>query len=165
MIGETAAMALPPQIAVPADNRYDKGLSSLKTFPRMNPKSITLTILTTVNINPVFPACRASSSFSPKPNPTIEICNSRWIYWCKCFSKEFPIKTARPKPRTRAIGDDIKRVRHKIASMIKTAFRTTSFWMRSFILRTLMMGQNSAIYYHKVNCILLYWITISYNKR
>jgi hypothetical protein len=76
MMGEVAAIALPPQMAVPTEIKKDKGLSILRNFPAKYPRIITEKILITVSIKPDFPASRASLNFIPNPKPTIDTCNN-----------------------------------------------------------------------------------------
>jgi hypothetical protein len=45
----------------------------------------------------------------------------------KCFSKGFPIKTAKTKPKARAMGEEINGVKQNTASTIKITFRVLSF--------------------------------------
>ena len=58
--GATAAIALPPQIAVPALIRYDNFGSIPKARPRSHPMVITPITDTMVNMMPSFPAARDS---------------------------------------------------------------------------------------------------------
>ena len=81
----------------------------------------------TVKTNPVFPACKASFNFNPKPNPTMETCNKRWMYLCRCFSKGLPMKMAKIIPKAKAIGEEINGVRQKIITPMKIIFCEVSF--------------------------------------
>ena len=74
-----AAMALPPQIAVPHEIKWDVFLSVLNHFPKSVPKISVQKIEKTVNKKPSFPAETALAAFIPKPNPTTENCNKKVI--------------------------------------------------------------------------------------
>ena len=60
VIGATAAMALPPHIAVPADIRYVEVFGSFTHLPRNHPNIITSDTDTIVNNIPSLPDCKAS---------------------------------------------------------------------------------------------------------
>ena len=78
------------------------------------PKINTEVILATVKSNPDFPACMASLKFKPKPNPTIDICKSKWMYLWVNFSNGFPNKTAKIIPIKSEIGELVKGVKQNI---------------------------------------------------
>ena len=78
-------MALPPQIAVPADIKKDVIRSDLNILPNRTPRNNVPNIDATVNEKPCFPAARAVFKFIPKPSPTIENCNRKLvIFWLYC---------------------------------------------------------------------------------
>lgn len=52
--GATAAIALPPQMAVPADINKAGRLSTFKTHPKITPNTITLITETAVSRKPLF---------------------------------------------------------------------------------------------------------------
>ena len=72
-----AAMALPPQIAVPQEIKCDVFLSVLSHFPKNVPKTNVLKIEKTVSKKPSLPAEIADEVFIPKPRPTTENCNKK----------------------------------------------------------------------------------------
>lgn len=76
-MGEIAAMALPPQIAVPQEIKCDVFFSVLNHFPNKVPNIKVLNIENTVSRKPSFPAESAAVAFIPKPKPTTENCNKK----------------------------------------------------------------------------------------
>jgi len=70
MTGEIAAIALPPQIAVPEDIKCDILLFNFNNLPIKNPTIITMKMDVIVNVNPSFPIDNVSLIFIPNPNPT-----------------------------------------------------------------------------------------------
>ena len=64
--GLTAAMALPPQIAVPLAIRYEVFLSTVSFRPRNAPRVRVRAMLKTVSRTPFPPACMALSAWMPK---------------------------------------------------------------------------------------------------
>ena len=78
MIGPTAAIALPPHIAVPEEMRYDVFLLRCNQCPSKTPNAITPTTEAIVNNIPLLPDFSESTIFIPNPNPTTETC-SRYL--------------------------------------------------------------------------------------
>ena len=70
--GEIAAMALPPQIAVPQEIKCDVFRSVLSHFPKNVPIINVLNIEKMVSKKPSFPAEKAVVEFIPNPNPITE---------------------------------------------------------------------------------------------
>ena len=91
IIGATAAMALPPQIAVPEAISNEVFLSTFKSFPRAIPKNITTVTEMIVSINPVFEDAITSLKLIPNPIKTIDVCKIFDVYLCK-LSFLMPIK-------------------------------------------------------------------------
>ena len=85
MIGAIAAIALPPQIAVPEDMRYELLRESLKALPSRTPRHITPITDTIVNSMPSFPASIAECRFIPKPRPITE----SWSMYLEAFFVNF----------------------------------------------------------------------------
>ena len=77
--GARAAMALPPQMAVPPETRNPVSRLTLSLLVKNNPKPMVTTIENMVNRIPVFPASMACSTFIPKPSPTTDIWRSIWV--------------------------------------------------------------------------------------
>ena len=76
-MGPTAAMALPPQIAVPALMRAEVLRFICRIFRPMNhPNRRVPNTEIIVNIIPSRPDANDSPKFIPKPSPTTEYCNS-----------------------------------------------------------------------------------------
>ena len=73
IIGAIAAMALPPQIAVPQAIKWDVFLSMDNHLPNKNPTPIVVTIDTKVNVKLVDPIAKVLVTLIPKPNPTTDI--------------------------------------------------------------------------------------------
>ena len=79
IMGETAAIALPPQMAVPIEIRKDISLLILRLFPTIYPNTRTIRIERTVSRIPSLLAFNAVPIFIPKPKPTTETCNNRCV--------------------------------------------------------------------------------------
>ena len=109
--GATAAIALPPQIAVPADIKFDVLSFTLRSLPRKNPTASVPKIVAIVNRIPCFPALTTSVKFIPKPNKTTEICNKILVAFFVCCGKGFPNVKAAINPKTKAIGGETQVVR------------------------------------------------------
>lgn len=77
--GEIAAIALPPQMAVPHEIKCDVFFSVFNHFPKSVPKISVQKIEKTVSKKPSFPAEIADEAFIPKPKPTTENCNKNVI--------------------------------------------------------------------------------------
>ena len=75
VIGPTAAMALPPQIAVPVEMRNAGRDGTEISLPSSVPTSMAKAILRAVYRNPLRPACTTSCRFIPKPSPTTADCS------------------------------------------------------------------------------------------
>src|ERR1700722_7584847 len=71
-MGATAAMALPPQIAVPAVIKNAAVFSTLKSLPTSRPAIIAKVMLPAVETKPLRPARSTSCRFIPKPSATTE---------------------------------------------------------------------------------------------
>lgn len=117
--GEIAAIALPPQIAVPHEIKCDVFLSVFNHFPKRKPKVIVLKIEKTVRAKPSFPAENAFEAFIPKPKPTTENCNKNvtalWLNSKNGFPKTFTIIT----PSNKAAGGEIIENKHNIIMTAK----------------------------------------------
>ncbi len=68
----TAAIAEPPQMAVPDEMRYDALASILRYLPNRMPKNITNTTEAMVKSIPSAPDLSDSERFMPKPKPTTD---------------------------------------------------------------------------------------------
>ena len=73
--GPTAAMALPPQIAVPDEIRYAVLRLRCIHQPTIMPMTITPKTDATVNIMPSLPDFSDSVTLIPNPSPTTDTCN------------------------------------------------------------------------------------------
>ena len=117
-IGPTAAMALPPHIAVPEAIKYAETLGILSHFPIIIPINITLTTENKVNSIPSDPAFTESSIFMPKPSPTTETCSKYLEVILLNTGKGVPRVNAKTNPKNKAIGGDINGVKQNIAASI-----------------------------------------------
>ena len=79
IIGAIAAIALPPQIAVPQAIRWDVFLSIANYLSNKIPKNMVVTMEIIVKKKLVEPMDKALLTFIPKPNPTTDI-------WSTSFS-------------------------------------------------------------------------------
>src|SRR5205807_7619778 len=73
-MGPTAAIALPPQIAVPVEIRKAEVLCIPKKTPKAMPTSMEKLMLSMVETNPLRPALTTWWRYIPKPNPTTDAC-------------------------------------------------------------------------------------------
>ena len=106
IIGAMAAIALPPQMAVPDDMRYELFLDSLNAFPRAVPMHITPMTDIMVNSIPSLPVSTAEYRFIPKPNPMTDSCRRYFDAFFVNFLNGAPNVTAIsiPATRERAVG-------------------------------------------------------------
>src|SRR5215472_948323 len=104
--GPMAAIALPPQIAVPTEIRRDGVRSTESARPRKRPQATAKLIPTSVYRNPERPAWRTSVRLMPKPSPTTEICNSHFEQREVNSGNGFPSASARTSPKARARGGE-----------------------------------------------------------
>ena len=79
MTGAKAAMALPPQMAVPPETRNPVSRLTLSLLVKNNHNPIVTRIENMVNSIPVYPDSMACSTFIPKPSPTTDIWRSIWV--------------------------------------------------------------------------------------
>ena len=103
-LGALAAMALPPQIAVPFDIRVDVFLSIFRYLPIKYPASRVIPIVPTVKKNPSLPAFIASSKFMVKPRHTTETCKRRVVAFLLICMKGCPVTRAMTRPSNNATG-------------------------------------------------------------
>ena len=161
--GATAAIALPPHIAVPAEMRYDVLRSIISLFPRYIPRKSTLKTETIVNSIPSRPVCNDSWRFMPKPNPTTENCNRYLDVFFAKRGKGCPASSAKASPANRATAGDTTGSRHAASSTTKItrlfSLKTCStfciiflFFCFSFILcfRAQRYALSRRVFYEKI---------------
>ena len=124
-MGAIAAMALPPQMAVPKEISWVMILSILKIYPRTIPKTTISVMLKTVNKKPSEPACNACLRLIPKPNPTIETCKTILIILSAL--KTCPKILTKIIPRNKAIGGETTGKKHNAAKMMNRIFKKFLF--------------------------------------
>ena len=73
--GPIAAIALPPQIAVPKLIRSDCVLPTCSSLPKATPRASANVMLMAVYMNPEAPACTISFRFIPNPRQTTAACS------------------------------------------------------------------------------------------
>ena len=123
MIGAMAAMALPPQIAVPEDIKVDAFLFIFSILPNIIPKIRVEVIDISVNKKPSLPTLAASIIFIPKPNPITEYCSNSFVAFPLYCKNGFPIEKDTINPSNKAIGGFTQGEKQLIAIMIKIIFR------------------------------------------
>ena len=116
-----AAMALPPQIAVPHEIKCDVFLSVLNHFPNNVPKSKVLQIEKMVSRKPSFPAETTLDAFIPNPKPTTENCNRNVMALLLNSINGFPKTFTTITPSNNAMGGEIIENKHKRSTTAKTA--------------------------------------------
>jgi hypothetical protein len=123
-------MALPPQMAVPQEIKWEVFLSILNHFPKNVPRIKVLKIDAIVKKKPSFPAEKALVTFIPNPNPTTEICNKIFIALWFILKNGCPERFATINPNSKAMGGEMKEVKHNNINVIKTIC-----WSLVFILK------------------------------
>ncbi len=108
-MGATAAMALPPQIAVPEAISKEVFFSTFKSFPSAMPKNITTVTEIMVSINPVFDDAITSVKLMPNPIKTMDACKVLDVYLCR-LSCLMPIKE-NTKPIDNATAGEINGIK------------------------------------------------------
>src|SRR5712691_3648642 len=121
-MGPMAAMALPPQIAVPAVIRNDELPRTRNNLPNTKPRKSAKEIPSAVWINPLRPAFRTSCRFMPKPRATTELC--RRVRAIPRLSLMIGCEKLRPKriPRVSAIGGENNPVTERTRPRAKKIF-------------------------------------------
>src|SRR5580698_1742420 len=106
MIGATAAIALPPQIAVPTVIKIEAVLFTPNIRPASNPAVNANAMLAAVYTNPLRPARNTSCRFIPNPSPTTDACSKYFVAVraSACHGCVKPNPNTSPKPRA-AAGD------------------------------------------------------------
>src|SRR5947209_1497805 len=106
--GPTAAIALPPQMAVPTEIKSAGVRSTENHLPSSSPEIMAKVIPAAVYRNPARPARSTSLRFMPKPSPTTESCSSSFDHFPVNSGKPLPTVSATAKPSARARGGDEK---------------------------------------------------------
>lgn len=130
--GPTAAIALPPQMAVPDAIRYEDVRFTFSHLPIKIPDIITLTTENTVKSIPSLPALRASVMCMPKPSPTTEPCSRYLDNFSLTFGKGFSNKNAKISPVNKAIGGVTKDRIQAADKTVKMIFMTGEFMRWNF---------------------------------
>lgn len=128
--GAMAAMALPPQMAVPQEIRCEVFFSIFNHFPKNVPKINVLKIDAIVKKKPSFPAEKALVTFIPKPKPMTETCNRIFVALWLRLKKGCPEKLATINPNSKAIGGETKEVKQNKINTTKIIC-----WSLEFILK------------------------------
>jgi hypothetical protein len=101
----TAAIALPPQIDVPAETSNEVPPSMRKSLPSNQPVIIVADIVMTVKSSPIFPAATSDVRFIPKPRPTTDACNKKRDFSVRRWHG-FPGPRPKNRPSANAIGGE-----------------------------------------------------------
>ena len=125
--GATAAMALPPQMAVPEATRCDVRRSIPSIRPSTKPRISTTAMLKTVSRKPSRPAWSAECMFMPKPRPTTAAFSSQPVALLLHEANGLPSRKAMAMPRHRATGVLTSGVAHRTASATKTHLTSVGF--------------------------------------
>src|SRR6056297_674238 len=102
--GATAAIALPPQMAVPTEIRLPQCLSSEKILARNRPATRIVSTPMPVTHKPVTPPDTTVASGSPKPSPTTQIFSSSPDIRPTWAANGFPSSKANAIPAASAMG-------------------------------------------------------------
>ncbi len=123
----TAAIALPPQIAVPTEIKYEIMRSTLKILPSKKPTPMAIEMVRTVKTNPSFPASTTLVKFIPKPSPTIAPCNKYLMTTFDCFGKGFPKIIPINKPSINAVLAENEKIRISTIPAMNDGLASFSF--------------------------------------
>jgi hypothetical protein len=132
VIGPTAAIALPPQMAVPVEIRNAGRARTDSNQPSRVPSSSANVMLMAVYTKPLLPALITSCRFIPKPRPTTAACSSNLEacrdgagYGCVAIDPK-------SRPASRASGGEAQGVRQKIIPQKKSSFELFGLIERNF---------------------------------
>lgn len=118
--GATAAIALPPHIAVPVDIKYAFLLFIFNNLPNKVPINNTPITETMVKIIPSLPVANDSCKFMPKPNPTTDTCNKYFEAFFEKLPYGTPMVNAMNIPKNNAIaGETNNETTIRIMKMIR----------------------------------------------
>src|SRR5262249_35369436 len=106
--GPTAAIALPPQIAVPTEINSALTRSTFNQRPSATPMIIVAEMPSAVYPKPELPARKTSRRFIPNPSPTTLACSNVFESDLVCLAYGFEKPSPNPKPSASAIGGDLK---------------------------------------------------------
>lgn len=120
MTGATAAMALPPQMAVPDAMSWDKLLGNLKKRLSNATVKNTNKIVVIVSHNPALLTSNAAVNCNPKPKPIIDHCKAFLEACCAKDRKGLPPIKAMDNPINNAMGALTKGNNARIANKTKT---------------------------------------------
>ena len=120
----TAAMAEPPQVAVPAEMSALVFGRILSTCPSHQPSASTVTIVSAAKPAPCAPALSTIGRSIPNPSRTTQVWRSRAEAALQMAENGFSTLKARTAPRVSAIGGEAHGVRQKAAEPMKSNRRT-----------------------------------------
>lgn len=133
IIGDMAAIALPPQIAVPEVIKILNFWSIFSNLPNKIPKAKVADTEITVIKKPVFDVSITWSKFIPKPISTIATCSAVDL----CFEKSLlgkPIKE-KPIPISSAIAEETNGKKHNPIAITYSKFNSFGFIFFIFFLK------------------------------
>lgn len=104
IIGAIAAMALPPQIAVPKETRTRTPELVANHCPRRCPAAMVMTIPLKVQGMAPLPVTHTSDRLRPKPSPTTAILSSFLLLFAVGFGHRLPQNRLNTAPVKRAAG-------------------------------------------------------------
>jgi len=108
MTGAIAAIALPPQMAVPNEIN-DRVLSGTRNaLPMIVPSKIVVLIEKNVSNNELLPISITSTKLTPKPSPTTATFKNTLLVLAVNRAKGFPNSKLKSVPVIKAIGGDTK---------------------------------------------------------
>src|SRR3954462_1485663 len=121
-MGPTAAMALPPHIAVPVEIRNDATFSTFNIFPIAKPIARVAVIPIAVYKMPLRPARKTLFRFIPKPRSTTEACSRYFVKDFVSLRNGFKESSPSARPTASADGGDAKGLIAKISPKTKITF-------------------------------------------
>src|SRR5215469_5141783 len=120
--GPTAAIALPPQIAVPVEIRNDARGYTSTNFPIAVPTIRAKAIPTAVYRNPLRPARITWCRFMPKPSPTTAACSRYFEIWRDSPGYGWVAIAPKTSPASKANGGEAQGVRQNARPATKSTF-------------------------------------------
>lgn len=102
--GPIAAIALPPQIAVPVEMSWPVTRSTASQRASNAPNATVAASVNAVVATPVDPARTTASNWIPKPKPTTDACSSHFCTFAARFASALPTMSAKANPPANAHG-------------------------------------------------------------
>src|SRR5580698_3331201 len=130
MIGATAAIARPPQIAVPTFINIEAVLLTPSIRPASNPAVNANAMLAAVYTNPLRPARNTSCRFIPNPRPTTDACSKYFVAVRASFCQGCVKPSPKNSPSPSATAGDTSPLAHNTNPSTNKIFTATGISQR-----------------------------------